>query len=220
MKRFLPFVIVGVVAIAAVGGGTALYRSKRSALRTVLKENYEPESVSDSVHVLGPADALITLEEFGDFQCPPCGKLSEPINGLRKDYKLRVIYREFPLPMHAHAREAALAAEAAGRQGKFWPMHDLLYQEQDVWAKSTDARARFNSYAQRLGLDLSRFDRDVDSQDVKEQVELDQRRGAVIGVKNTPTIFLNNEAVAPNRLNPSDLRVEVETAVKNAKPSS
>jgi protein-disulfide isomerase len=211
---------VGVVAIAAVGGGTALYRSKRSALRTVSKENYEPESVSDSVHVLGPTNALITLEEFGDFQCPPCGKLSEPINELRKDYKLRVIYREFPLPMHAHAREAALAAEAAGRQGKFWPMHDLLYKEQEVWAKLTDVRPLFDSYAQKLGLDLSRFHSDMESKDVLEQVELDQRRGAVIGVKNTPTIFLNNEAVVPNHLNPSDLRVEVETAVKNAKPSS
>jgi protein-disulfide isomerase len=220
MKRFFPFVIVGVVAIAAVGGGTALYRSKRSALRTVSKENYEPGSVSDSVHVLGPADAWITLEEFGDFQCPPCGKLSEPINELRKDYKLRVIYREFPLPMHAHAREAALAAEAAGRQGKFWPMHDLLYKEQEAWAKSTDVHSLFDSYAQKLGLDLSRFHSDMESKDVLEQVELDQRRGAVIGVKNTPTIFLNNQAVAPNHLNPSDLRVEVETAVKNTKPSS
>ncbi len=220
MKRYLPFVIVALVAVLAVGGGAVLYRSKRSAGETPTVRLQRTGSEAESTHVLGPADASVTVEEFGDFQCPPCGKLSEPINQLQKEFNLRVIYREFPLAMHTHAREAACAAEAASHQGKFWEMHDLLYREQAVWSKSDDARALFNAYAGMLQLDVERFKKDIDSSDVQQQVELDQRRGANIGVRNTPTIFINNEVLAANHINAADLRTAVEAAVKNVKPSS
>lgn len=220
MKRYLPFIIVALVGLLAVGGGAFLYRAKRSANPTPKISKTETLPSGQSIHALGPADAAVTLEEFGDFQCPPCGMLSEPINQLQKQYNLRVIYREFPLSNHVHAREAAFAAEAAGRQGRFWQMHDLLYREQAVWSQSTDARALFNAYAGMLQLDLGRFRKDMDSSDVQQQVENDQRRGAVIGVKTTPTIFLNNEVVPPTQINPDELPGMVEAAVKKAKPSS
>jgi protein-disulfide isomerase len=220
MRRYLPFIIVGVVALLAIGGGAVLYRAKRSADPAPKISKPASEVTGESLHVLGPADAAVTLEEFGDFQCPPCGKLSEPINQLQKQYNLRVIYREFPLPIHAHAKEAACAAEAAGRQGRFWQMHDLLFREQPVWSKSTDARALFNAYAGMLQLDLSRFKTDMDSTEVQQQVELDQHRGAAIGVKTTPTIFLNNQALTADQLNPAELPAVVEAAVKKTKPSS
>src|SRR3989442_1237851 len=143
MKRYLPFIIVILVALLMIGGGAFLYRSKLSANAGPKALKPEAEASGELVHALGPANAPVTLEEFGDFQCPPCAKLSEPINELQKQYNLRVIYREFPLSNHAHAREAAFAAEAAGRQGRFWQMHDLLYREQAVCSKSTDARALF-----------------------------------------------------------------------------
>ena len=218
MKRFLPFIIVITVGLLAVGGGAYLYRAKRPAGPKLSKIESGP--ASGPVHVLGPENAAVTIEEFGDFQCPPCGRLSEPINQLQRQYNIRVIYRNFPLPMHAHAKEAACAAEAAGRQGKFWEMHDLLYREQDVWSHSIDAGALFQAYAGMLQLDLSRFRNDMDSNEVQRQVELDQRRGAAIGVKTTPTIFLNNQAVAPSDTNPDKLPAMVENAVKGAKPSS
>ena len=220
MKRFLPFAIVALVALLAVGGGVYFYRAKRSANAPPKMSKSEPERPGEPVHALGPADAAVTLEEFGDFQCPPCGKLSEPINQLQKQYNLRVIYREFPLASHAHAKEAAFAAEAAGRQGHFWQMHDLLFREQAVWSNSTDARALFKAYAGMLQLDLARFRQDMDSSEVQQQVELDQHRGAAIGIKNTPTIFLNNQALTPDQLNPAQLPGVVEAAVKKAKPSS
>ena len=220
MKRYLPFIIVICVALLAVGGGAFLYRTKRAANPALKISKTETERPGESVHVLGPADAAVTLEEFGDFQCPPCGKVSEPINQLQKQYNLRVIYREFPLAIHAHAKEAAFAAEAAGRQGRFWPMHDLLFREQAVWSNSADARALFNAYAGMLQLDLDRFKRDMDSSEVQRQVELDQHRGAAIGVKNTPTIFVNNEALTSEQMNPAQLPATVEAAVKKAKPSS
>ena len=220
MRRYLPFIIVICVALLAVGGGAFLYRTKRAANPAPKISKTETERPGEIVHVLGPADAAVTLEEFGDFQCPPCGKVSEPINQLQKQYNLRVIYREFPLPIHAHAKEAAYAAEAAARQGRFWQMHDLLYREQAVWSQSLDARALFNAYAGMLQLDLDRFKRDMDSSEVQRQVELDQHRGTAIGVKNTPTIFVNNEALTSEQMNPAQLPATVEAAVKKAKPSS
>src|SRR5437660_11541016 len=135
MKRYLPFVIVALVGLLAVGGGAFLYRSKQSANPPPKISKTEAETGGQVVHVLGPDNAAVTLEEFGDFQCPPCGRLSEPINQLQKQYNIRVIYRNFPLPIHAHAKEAACAAEAASRQGKFWQMHDLLFKEQAVWSQ-------------------------------------------------------------------------------------
>src|SRR5207253_7681547 len=220
MRIVLPFIIVIVVALVAVGGGAYFYRTKLSANASPKSATSVREVAGESVHVLGPADAAVTLEEFGDFQCPPCGVLSEPINQLQKQYNLRVIYREFPLAIHAHAKEAAFAAEAAGRQGRFWQMHDLLFREQAVWSKSSDARALFNAYAGMLQLDLDRFKKDMDSSEVQQQVELDQHRGTAIGVKNTPTIFLNNEALTSEQMNPAQLPATVEAAVKKAKPSS
>ena len=220
MRRYLPFIIVICVALLAVGGGAFLYRSKRAANPTLKISNAEADRPGETVHVLGPADAAVTLEEFGDFQCPPCGKISEPINQLQKKYNLRVIFREFPLPVHVHAKEAAYAAEAAARQGRFWQMHDLLYREQAVWSKSLDARTLFNAYAGMLQLDLDRFKKDMDSSEVEQKVQLDVGRGAAIGVKNTPTIFINNEAVPGPQSNPDDLTGLVEAALKKAKPSS
>jgi protein-disulfide isomerase len=219
MRRFAPFIIVAVVALAAIGGGAYLYRAKKAA-NPQLKITKQTDERGELAHVLGPGDATVTLEEFGDFQCPPCGRLSEPINQLQKKFNLRVIFREFPLPVHAHARDAAYAAEAAGRQGRFWEMHDLLFREQAVWSNSTDARALFNAYAEMLQLDLGRFKQDMDNPDVQRQVEMDEKRAAMIGVRTTPTIFLNNEAVAPNQLTSEAFPAAVEAAVNKLKPSS
>ena len=220
MSRSAPFVIVGLVAAAALGGGTYLYRTTR-AVNAPLKISKEAsEQETKAAHVLGPADAAITLEEFGDFQCPPCGRLSEPINQLQKQYNIRVVYRNFPLPVHQHAKEAAYAAEAAALQGRFWEMHDVLFREQAVWSNSGDARALFTTYAGMLQLDLGRFKQDMESSEVQHRVEVDKERGAAIGVSNTPTIFLNNQAVPPPQLNPESLAAAVESVMKSAKPSS
>jgi protein-disulfide isomerase len=207
------------VAAVAIGAGTVFYRKKLAANPTLKITNQTSDS-KETGHVLGPADAALTLEEYGDFQCPPCGKLSEPINQLQKQHNLRVIFREFPLAMHAHAREAAFAAEAAGLQGRFWQMHDLLFKEQAVWTNAPDARALFTAYAGMLQLDVEQFKRDIDSPAVQQTVQTDQQRGAGLGVQTTPTIFLNNQAVPPDQLMPDKFPGFVETAIKNSKPSS
>ena len=220
MKRTLPFIIVAAVALLTAGAGTYFYTIKRAANPPLLMAKAGNSAAGEIVHALGPENAPVTLEEFGDFQCPPCGKISEPLNALQKKHNIRLIYRNFPLPNHVHAKTAAHAAEAAARQGKFWPMHDLLFREQLVWSKVEDARPLFQAYAGMLQLDLDRFRSDMDSAEVQRKVENDKRRGESIGVKNTPTIFLNNQALPANELDPDHLATFVETAVKNAKPSS
>jgi protein-disulfide isomerase len=222
MKRYLPFIIVAVVGLLTLGSGFALYRAKRPPALIISSDRSARAGKGDQpLHIRGRADAPVTLEEFGDFQCPPCGVLAGPIKQLEKDYdpRLRVIFHHFPLFTHQHAREAACAAEAAGLQGHFWDMHDLLYREQPQWSKTADARQLFNAYAGILGLNVERFKQDIDSEKVKERVVADEKRGNSLGVQTTPTIFLNNRAVEPANLNPDKLRAVVDAAVK-AKPST
>jgi protein-disulfide isomerase len=217
MKRYLPFTIVGAVALATFGSGAVLYRAKRPPTLTISTDQSAPGSTAgESTHIRGSANAPVTLEEYGDYQCPPCGLLAEPINQLEKEHRpnLRLIFRNFPLATHAHAREAAIAAEAAGLQGKFWEMHDLLYREQSIWSKATDARTLFNSYGGILGLEIERFKKDMDGDKAKDRVEADQKHGNLLGVQNTPTIFLNNKAIDPKNLNPAALRETIDAALK------
>ena len=198
-----------------------LYRSKRLPVLTIAKNQVASGmDEAKSIHILGNPDAPVTLEEFGDFQCPPCGTLSGPINQLEQDYRprLRVIFRHFPLTMHRHAREAALASEAAGRQGRFWQMHDVLYREQAVWSEAADVRPLFDTYAGMLGLKIDRFKKDMESEEVNRRVTADQLRGTALGVTITPTLFVNNRALPNASLSPAALRAAVEAAMNIKSP--
>lgn len=219
MRRYLPFVVIAAVGLLTLGSGTILYRAKQRPLLAIPKDKADERG--STVHALGNSVAPVTLEEFGDFQCPPCAALAGPIRQLQQDYysQLRVIFRNFPLSTHSHAREAAIAAEAAGLQGRFWQMHELLYREQRNWSNAPDARLLFESYAGMLGLKVDRFKKDMDSQEVKERVTSDQERGVSLGVNITPTIFINNRAVPPKSLNPAALRDTIKTAMDSKPPA-
>ena len=137
IKSFLPFVIIGFVAALTITIGAMLYRAKRVAAVTMSEEQTVAAQATDSVHARGSADAPVTLEEFGDFQCPPCGRLAGSLQEIEKDYgaRLRVIFRNFPFAIHEHAREAAYAAEAAGLQGHFWEMHTCFIRNRPTGLK-------------------------------------------------------------------------------------
>lgn len=218
MKRYLPFVIVALVAIATVAGGTMFYRMKHApANRVVSSERDESQ-----VHTRGNPKAPVTLEEFGDYQCPPCAKLAGPIKMLEDQYgdQLCLVFRHFPLVNHNYAKDAAHAAEAAARQGKFWEMHDQLYREQATWTQSDNVKAMFKAYAALLGMDQDRFEQDMNSEYVKERVEADQRQATKLGITSTPTIFVNNRAVSMQTTDPVKmLREAIDGALKPA-PSS
>jgi len=117
--------------------------------------------------------------------------------------------------MHQYARDAAQAAEAAGLQGRYWEMHDVLYREQPVWTSSgNNARRLFISYAETLGLDLDRFQKDMQSDKVRERIEADQARAKSLGVKTAPWLFVDKREMEPNDRNPEGVRRLVDEAVK------
>jgi protein-disulfide isomerase len=216
MKRYLPFVIVAVVALATIGSGAMLYRAKRPQVLSIPGNKMLGKGDTESAHVRGNPDAPVTLEEYGDFQCPPCGMFAAFLQQLEKEYdsRLRVVFRNFPLSMHEHAREAALAAEAAGLQGRFWEMHDVLYREQETWSKAANVRQLFESYAGTMGLDLDKFRNDMDGEEVKARVDADRQRGQSLGIQITPTVFINNQPLDREHKNPEGIRAEINAALE------
>jgi protein-disulfide isomerase len=146
------------------------------------------DPVHDWDHIRGPADARATLVEYGDYECPACGKLFVVLRDLQVDTAgLRLVYRHYPLSgIHKHAEMAAEAAEAASAQGKFWEMHDLLFEHQDALRLEDLVQ-----YAEQLGLDVDRFYRELKDGTYHERVRQNFIEGVQNGVNGTPELFLN-----------------------------
>ncbi len=140
-------------------------------------------------HRRGPEHAAVTVVEFGDFECPNCKQAAPAVKLLleRFDERVRYVYRHFPLAeVHPHALLAAQAAEAAGAQGKFWEMHDLLFENQ------THLKAQhLHSYAERLGLDMARYTAEMDDEIYLQRVREHMESASQSGVRGTPTFFVN-----------------------------
>jgi protein-disulfide isomerase len=147
----------------------------------------QPVSAHD--HAEGPADAPLTLVEYGDYQCPYCGAAYPVVKRLQKTLgkKLRFVFRNFPLTQaHPYALIAAEAAEAAALQGKFWEMHDLLFEQQTLLKPEI-----IPSWAKRIGLNLEQFGNDVKQGVVEKRIKEDRQSGIRSGVNGTPTFFIN-----------------------------
>ena len=143
----------------------------------------------DRDHIQGPADAAVTLVQYGDYECPYCGAAYPIIKEVqaRMADRLRFVFRNFPITTsHPHAEQAAEAAEAAASQDKFWPMHDLLYENQKR-LRDQDLRA----YAEKLGLDVELFDKELGEHVYAERVHEDFMSGVRSGVNGTPTFYIN-----------------------------
>jgi len=141
----------------------------------------------------GPADAPITIVEWSDFQCPFCARAEETLTRLRQEYpdKIRFVWRDMPLPFHDQARPAAMAARAAGAQGKFWAMHDRLYADH----AAPLGRERFEKEAAELGLDRKRFGAALDAQAGRSAIDADILAGTKAGANGTPTFFINGKVL-------------------------
>ncbi|MCX4241646.1 DsbA family protein [Paraliomyxa miuraensis] len=137
---------------------------------------------------IGPADALVTIVTFSDFQCPFCSRVSPTIAELRKSNgdDLRYAFKHNPLGFHKDARAAAIAAEAAGEQGKFWEMHDKLFENQRSLTESN-----FVAWARELGLNVKQFERDLASTAIADRVDRHQRQANDLGARGTPAFFIN-----------------------------
>lgn len=185
------------IAVLAVLGIGFLLASKQNGSSAA---SVDPKILQgSSPHMLGATTAKVQIVEFGDYQCPGCGAYEPVLEQLRAKYKdnpnFSFVFRNFPLPQHPNAIPAALAAEAAGLQGKFWEMHDLIYANQSQWAEVADSTPTFQSYAAKIGLDPNKFMQDLKSPQLSEKISADQRDGQSLSVDRTPTIYLNGKTL-------------------------
>jgi protein-disulfide isomerase len=182
--------------------GTTTVARKRTTGKTLLEltgketaEKYHAPKLEIPVtlerdHVEGPANAALTLVEYGDYQCPYCGAAYPEVKKVQKELgsELRFVFRNFPLTnMHEHAMNAAETAEAASAQGKFWLMHDFLYEHQATLGDPSVALG----YAKRLGLDTQRFEREIAQHTYQKRIREDFMSGVRSGVNGTPTFYVN-----------------------------
>jgi protein-disulfide isomerase len=142
---------------------------------------------------IGSASAKVTLVEFGDYQCPSCATANPTVKAVMAKYPNEVtfVFRHFPLSQHATAPLAAEAAEAAGAQGKYWEMHNMLYEKQTEWASANAPLDIFTKYAEQLGLNVDQFKTAVTSNSAAGKIQQDSADGSSLGVNSTPTFYIN-----------------------------
>lgn len=161
------------------------------------KASENPELIRPSSHLLSEApDDKVNLVEFLDFECEACKAQFPVMEQIREEYDGRINFaiRYFPLSGHSNGMNAALAVEAASKQGALEAMYMKMYETQSEWGESADSKqALFEQFAEDLGLDMNRFRADVADPATRERVSVDQADGVALGVQGTPTIFLNGE---------------------------
>src|SRR5438067_8875253 len=151
-----------------------------------------------SAPVKGDPEAKVTIVEFSDFQCPFCGRAIPALKQVESRYgkDIRFAFKHNPLPMHPDAPYAARATIAAGKQGKFWQMHDKLFEANIAGTQNGLKRDAIDAMARDLGLDIDRFHRDADAQDAKDHVEADQAQARALGATGTPYFYVNGQRIA------------------------
>jgi protein-disulfide isomerase len=195
-------VIAAIIIIAAILG-SKLYRDSVQGERKTSTAN--SALVRDDSAAIGPADAKVTIVEFYDPECESCSAFSPTVKKIMKDYdgKVRLVVRYMPL--HPNSLLAANFTEAAGEQGKYWQAHDLLFAKQSEWgerhgapssAPKPDVRALFEKYAMELGLDIEKYNAAMKDNRFAAKLDRDKRDGQTLGVRQTPTFFVNGRQLA------------------------
>jgi protein-disulfide isomerase len=228
MKRYLPIVIIVAVLAAALVGAIVLVRERQSATGTamgVTSSTIAKPANADSNAGSNTNVVAVTVEEFGDYQCPPCGHLHPELKKIETDYgnRVRFVFRNLPLTaLHKNALLAAQAAEAARLQDRFEQMHDRLYEKQAEWTDEENPRGTFIRYAGELGLNTDRFDRDMDGGTVKQRLSEDQRLADSVGVRGTPTVFVEGQEMKSEHTNGDGIRRGIDYMLRmrgGGKPS-
>jgi len=188
---FLVLLVVGVVVAGIYSSGSSPSSTSAGFVATTAPP------ITSSDWTMGSATATVSLIEYGDFQCPACGEYYPIVKQLLSEYgnKIYFVFRNFPLyTIHPDAGIAAQAAEAAGLQGKYWEMHDLLYENQATWSAAAPADVvsqHFDGYASQLGLNANTFDADINSSAVLNKIQDDVNGGNAAQIDHTPTFFVN-----------------------------
>lgn len=208
-------IVIGIIIVGALGA--ALFLGDKDKLDS--PDNLSKEEVlqiNDQDHVRGNPDSKVTLIEYGDFQCPFCGAVFPIADATYNQYKDRVrfVFRHFPIvSAHPNAMVAHRAAEAAGKQGKFYEMHDLLYQRQQIWSQGSDAAGIIHSFAEELGLDIAQYDADFAASTTLDSINAQLKAAETIEVTGTPTFFVNDQKLDRTPSSPEELGALLDTAL-------
>lgn len=192
------FSIIAGFAIIVIAAGVVLMLRSSSGTPSAPGAPADPALLTRiNSSQTGPATAPVTLVEFGDYECPACAAAFPILKPILDSYglKLNFVFRHFPLPMHNSAPLAAEAAEAAGSQGKYWQMHELLYTRQQEWAEKPNAFDVMVGYAQQLGLNVDQFRQDVQSNKFADKISGDMKDGQTLGINATPTFYVNGKQI-------------------------
>lgn len=218
------WIIFVAVCVAVLGGLILLSRGSQIDVSKVdetkiIAASEQNGNIAD--HVLGTTTGKATLIEYGDFQCPACKSAYPNVKELTEAYKDKMIFifRNLPLTsLHPNARAGAAAAEAAGLQGKYWEMHDILYVEQNTWSTVTPEKrlSYFEGYAKSIGVkNIEKFKSDMDSKPVQNKINFDLALTKKIGASATPTILLNGKHIESDVWSNKDkFKSEIEAALK------
>jgi len=212
MQKYRPFLIIAGVLIVALLAVGLLVRSNRNSSVNL---GAAPTPASKLESGIPPA-TIVTLEEFGDYQCPPCGQLHPGLKQIKQEFgaNLNFVFRNLPLTsIHKNSLVAAQAAEAARMQNHFWEMHDLLYENQDLWKDDVNPRTIFLGWAKDLKLDTERFAADLDSSQVKLRIEADQEAAGEMGITGTPTVLVNGRQLLPETTTPDGVRAAIRYVI-------
>ncbi len=188
------------VAVAVIGAGALWYGSQRRTPPAPAQTAPPPVAAADGFrgYTLGSASAPIEITEYSDFECPYCAAFATvqmPVirQQLIATGRVRWRFRDYPLPLHQYSRYAALAAQCAGEQGKFWEMHDQLFERHE-WAQTgKNPRQLFRDFAKTIGLDLDKYDACMDGQRYAGRIQASLQEGETLGVQGTPSFFVNGK---------------------------
>ncbi len=215
MKKFL---IIVAVAIVVIVGGAMLKKDSPSGSKT---------AASPTNHAYSSSSTGVVVKEYGDFQCPGCGAFFPIVKEIKEKYKDKITFQfvHFPLSqIHQNALSAHRAAEAAGNQGKFWEMHDLLYINQDNWKTSTLISRDLEQYAQQLNLDMAKYKTEYASSATNSIIQADIKTGQELKVTGTPTFFIDGKQIEDNNSIASvekfSSAIDAAIAAKAAQPAS
>lgn len=201
-----------VIAIIVIVFGGIIVLNKKDT-------NTPAANVQPTNHVKGEGKSGVTLVEYADFQCPFCGQFYPIVTQVYEKYKdqIHFQYRQLPLiQIHQHALAAARATEAASKQGKFWEMYDLIFQNQTTWAESNDATVQFEQYAQQLGLNMTQYKTDAASSEVNDIVNADINEfKKTKEPMSTPTFFLDGKKIQATSVEEFSKLIDEAIAAKN-----
>jgi protein-disulfide isomerase len=226
----VPVIVIGIVAIVAFVGFYLYYnRSTSTTTRNtngntatnVARATPIPSNAPQGANppnYLGSPNAAVTVEEFADFQCPSCGATHPVMKQIQSMFgpRIKFIYRQVPLPMHDKSYDASSAAEAAGLQGKFWDMYNLLFTNQQQWSNDPNYKQTFKGYAEKIGLDVDKWETDMVGMAARGRVQADMDRGKALQIGSTPTIYINGKAVPYPDMNVATMQKLIEEELKAA----